>query len=434
MGFLSSLKDLAKDVVSEVIGNDESDEVDEGNLTLQEDTEEKPNTPVVMTETPKEINSLEQMGAWLASLENGASVSVQEAVKAQMQVIQFIQSPTLVDTTLDTLILSLKKSLKKAANEDEKEHLRESFSIMIQNYVFFFDARMQYAINESKDEARQIFLQAGEMLSNSVKDVALMAVNGKKKVEVAAVVVHNLFDTNDNKSAFNLFNRIWKWWNKDKIIAEKREEFYITLYNICKKLGKYQPLIGESMLINGMIERYTPAIYNYVSEQALEQNGLGDWQDQLNEIESYRQMEIENVDNVISMNSNMGVRWEILGYIGWGALGVMVLSLIVGLFRWIVKAIAGTNVDGWFATQMYWTLGIIGIAVVIFFVIEIINIIYCRIHAKQLVKNRDNAIENVNKRYDAQRNKLQQQIESVTAEAQNIVQELRQIAESYNEI
>lgn len=434
MSFLSSLKDLAKDVVSEVIGNDESDEVDEGNLTLQEDTEEKPNTPVVMTETPKEINSLEQMGAWLASLEDGASVSVQEAVKAQMQVIQFVQSPTLVDTTLDTLILSLKKSLKKASNEDEKEHLRESFSIMIQNYVFFFDARMQYAINESKDEARQIFLQAGEMLSNSVKDVALMAVNGKKKVEVAAVVVHNLFDTNDNKSAFDLFNRIWKWWNKDKIIAEKREEFYVTLYNICKKLGKYQPLIGESMLINGMIERYIPAIYNYVSEQALEQNELGDWQDQLNVIESYRQMDIENVDNVISLNSNMGVRWEILGYIGWGAFGTMVLSLIVGLFRWIVKAIAGTNVDSWFATQMYWTLGIIGIAVVIFFVIEIINIICCRIHAKQLVKDRDNAIENVNKRYDAQRNKLQQQIESVTAEAQNIVQELQQIAESYNEI
>lgn len=434
MGFLSSLVDLAKDVVSEVVGNDESDEVDESNLALQEDTEETQNTPVAMTETPKEISSLEQMGAWLASLENGASVSVQEAVKAQMQVIKFIQSPTLVDTTLDTLILSLKKSLKKASNEDEKEHLRESFSLMIQNYVFFFDARMQYAINESKDEARQIFLQAGEMLSNSVKDVALMAVSGKKKVEVAAVVVHNLFDANDNKSAFNLFNRIWKWWNKDKIIAEKREEFYVTLYNICKKLGKYQSLIGESMIINGMIERYTPAIYDYVSEQALEQNGLGDWQDQLNEIESERKMDIEVVDDTISLYSNMGVRWEGLEYIGLGALGAIILSLIVGLFRWIVKAVAGTNVDGWFATQMYWTFGLIGIAVVIFFVIEIINIIYSRNHAKQLVKNRDKAIEDVNNRYDAQRNELQQQIESVVAEAQTVVQELQQIAESYNEI
>lgn len=435
MGILSALKDLAKDVVSEVVGTNENDEVDYDNLALQEDTEEVQDTPAVMTGTPQEITSLEQMGAWLTSLENGASVSVQEAVKAQMQVIRFIQSPTLVDTTLDTLLLSLKKSLKKAADEDEKEHLQESFSLMIQNYVFFFDARMQYAINENKDEARQIFLQAGEMLSNSVKDVALMAVSEKKKAEIAAVAVHNLFDTNDNKSAFDLFNRIWKWWNKDKIIAEKRQEFYVTIYNICKKLGKYQSLIGESMIINGMIERYASDIYNYVCEQALANNELEDWQDQLNEIESNRQNAIEGIDSFIEHNSNMGVNGEALGYIVYGALGTMVLSLVVGLFRWIVKAVAGTKVDGWFAEQMYWTLGIIGIAFAIFFVIDIIHIIYCRlIYAKQLMNDRDKDIEKVNKKYDAQRDELQQQVESVTAEAQNIAQELQQIAEAYNEI
>lgn len=294
---------------------------------------------------------------------------------------------------------------------------------------------MQYAINENKEEARQIFLQAGEMLSNSVKDVALMAVSGKKIAEVAAVAVHNLFDDNDNNNSASLFARIWKWWNKDKIIAEKREEFYVTLYNICKKLGKYQPLIGESMLINGMIERYTPAICDYVSEKALEQNELEDWQDQLDVIESNRQMQIETVDLLINSNSNMGVRWETLGHIGIGALIAMILSLIVGLFRWIVKVIAGTNVDGWFVTQMHWTLGLIGIAVVIFFTIEIIHIIYCRsILAKRLIQNRDNEIKNVNNEYDARRNELQQQVESVTAEAQSIAQELQQIAELYNEI
>ena len=93
---------------------------------------------------------------------------------------------------------------------------------MIQNYVFFFDARMQYAIKENKDAARQIFLQAGQMLSNSVKNVALMAVSGKRIKEIATVMVHNLFDEDDDASAINLFNRIWIWWNKDKIIAEKK--------------------------------------------------------------------------------------------------------------------------------------------------------------------------------------------------------------------
>ena len=423
-----------------------------------EEAEEMNDSLVPMRETPTEITSLEQMESWLTTLEIDANVSVQEALKAQIQVIRFIQSPTLIDTTLDTLILCLKKSLKKAENEDEKEHLRESFSLMIQNYVFFFDARMQYAIKENKDAARQIFLQAGQMLSNSVKNVALMAVSGKRIKEIATVVVHNLFDEDDDASAINLFNRIWIWWNKDKIIAEKKEEFYVTLYNICKKLGKYQPLIGESILINGMIERYTPAICNYSREKALTQGGfnVSKWQKhfnelekkkqkQLNEIEKKRQEELDCIDTNIKKYSTKGIRWKKLIFIGLGSLGAFVVSLIIGLIRLIIYEIEDRNVDGWFSEQMYWTLGIIGVVIIVFFLVEITNIIYSRNYAKKLIRNRDNDIAKVNQQYDVKRdelqnqmNELRRQMESqmndVCAEAQSIAEELKQIAESYNEI
>lgn len=423
-----------------------------------DEAEEMNDSLVPMEKTPKEITSLEQMESWLTTLEIGANISAQEALKAQIQVIRFIQSPTLIDTTLDTLILCLKKSLKKAENEDEKEHLRESFSLMIQNYVFFFDARMQYAIKENKDAARQIFLQAGQMLSNSVKNVALMAVSGKRIKEIATVMVHNLFDEDDDASAINLFNRIWIWWNKDKIIAEKKEEFYVTLYNICKKLGKYQPLIGESILINGMIERYTPAICNYSREKALTQGefNVSKWQKrfnelekkqqkQQNEIEKKRQEEIVRIDANIKEYSTKGIRWKRFIFVCLGSLGTFVVSLIIGLIRLIAKEIDDNNVGGWFAEQMYWTLGFIGVVIAVFFLVEIVNIIYSRNYAKKLIRNRDNDIAKVNQQYDVKRdelqnqmNELQRQMESqmndVYAEAQSIAEELKQIAESYNEI
>lgn len=423
-----------------------------------DEAEEMNDSLVPMEKTPKEITSLEQMESWLTTLEIGANISAQEALKAQIQVIRFIQSPTLIDTTLDTLILCLKKSLKKAENEDEKEHLRESFSLMIQNYVFFFDARMQYAIKENKDAARQIFLQAGQMLSNSVKNVALMAVSGKRIKEIATVMVHNLFDEDDDASAINLFNRIWIWWNKDKIIAEKKEEFYVTLYNICKKLGKYQPLIGESILINGMIERYTPAICNYSREKALTQGefNVSKWQKrfnelekkqqkQQNEIEKKRQEELVRIDANIKEYSTKGIRWKRFIFVCLGSLGTFVVSLIIGLIRLIAKEIDDNNVGGWFAEQMYWTLGFIGVVIAVFFLVEIVNIIYSRNYAKKLIRNRDNDIAKVNQQYDVKRdelqnqmNELQRQMESqmndVYAEAQSIAEELKQIAESYNEI
>lgn len=432
--------------------------MDNNTMEYYDEAEEVNPSLVPVGETPKEITSLEQMESWLTSLESGAIVSVQEALKAQLQVIRFIQSPTLIDTTLDTLILGLKKSLKKAENEEQKENLRESFSLMIQNYVFFFDARMQYAINESKDEARQLFLQAGEMLSNSVKEVALMAVSGKRISEIAKVTVHNLFDENDNTSAISLFNRIWKWWNKDKIIAEKREEFYVTLYNICRKLGKYQPLIGESMIINGMIERYASAIYEYYYEQTLNKNKkdllIGQQhihaldkkrEKEINDIEKKRQEELNRIDVNIKELSTKGIRWKRLVITLLGVLGTVVVSLMIGLIRLIVKEINDNNTGGWFAEQMYWTLGLMGFIVIVFFVVEITNIIRSRKHAKRLIMNRENDIVTINQHFDVKREELQKQMselqkrtedqmDDVFAEANNIVEELKQIAEAYNEI
>lgn len=345
-----------------------------------------------MREFPKEISTLEQMESWLISLKDGANASAQEALKAQLQVVRFIQSPTLIDTTFDTLILRLKTSLKKAENEGQKEQIREAFSLMIQNYVFFFDARLQYAINENKEEARLLFLQAGEMLSNSVKRVALLAVNGSEIGEIASVIVHNLFDESDDASAISLFNRLWKWWNKDKIIVEKRHEFYITLYGMCKKLGKYQPMIGKSLIISGMIERYTPDISEYAHQLASKGVDIANWQ-------GLTIKDIKRIKKVTRGKQLKRWAWRISTVIG--VLAAIIVSLIVGIIREIAIEIEGiANDNTWISEQIYWTIGVIGVILVVFFVVEI-----------NMVRNK-----------------------RMIAKAQTIEEELKQIADFYNEI
>ena len=223
-------------------------------------------------------------------------------------------------------------------------------------------------------------------------------------------------------------------------------------------MGKYQPLIGESILINGMIERYTPAICNYSREKALTQGefNVSKWQKrfnelekkqqkQQNEIEKKRQEELVRIDANIKEYSTKGIRWKRFIFVCLGSLGTFVVSLIIGLIRLIAKEIDDNNVGGWFAEQMYWTLGFIGVVIAVFFLVEIVNIINSRNYAKKLIRNRDNDIAIVNQQYDVkkdelqnQMNELQRQMESqmndVYAEAQSIAEELKQIAESYNEI
>ena len=58
------------------------------------------------------ISSFEDLNSYLLELQRDASYSIESAINAQLAVIQYIQTPSLVTTTLDTLILNLKKSLK----------------------------------------------------------------------------------------------------------------------------------------------------------------------------------------------------------------------------------------------------------------------------------------------------------------------------------
>lgn len=223
---------------------------------------------VVVTEPkkdgPREIDTLEGMNDWLSELQAGASESVQQALKAQMQVISFVQSPTLVDTTIDTLVLNLKKSLECESSDEMRKKIHERFSLMIQNYVFFLDARMQMEINANKQEANRLCNMAGEMLSQSVVDVAMLAVPGAGAVGalkgVSGVVVKNVFAENSPESS-SFFSGLLKLIMNNQ--SEKIAEFYKTVYAIITKLDKYSDLIGKSMLISGMIERYTPNLVDF---------------------------------------------------------------------------------------------------------------------------------------------------------------------------
>lgn len=218
--------------------------------------------PVVKEEKSVEIDSLEDMTNWLSSLQAGASQSVQSALKAQLQVIQFVQSPTLVDTTIDTLVLNLKKTLEEEPDPLMQKNIHERFSLMIQNYVFFLDARLQMEINDNKQEAMKLCDMAGDMLSHSVVDVAMMAMPGGVVAKGSKLVVKNVFAGNESATK-NFFGGLVKFlysWNEKE---QKVADFYKIIYGIIMKLDKYSDLIGKSMLISNMIDRYTPNLADY---------------------------------------------------------------------------------------------------------------------------------------------------------------------------
>ena len=122
------------------------------------------------------LNSMEEMETFLSDLQKNASVSIASAIEAQLRVIRdVVYSPNLVDSTISLLIQNLKKSLDNEPSPKIREELKEKFSIMLQNYVFFLDARLQYEIKEHKKEAWDLVEKAGNQLCGAACDLALMA-------------------------------------------------------------------------------------------------------------------------------------------------------------------------------------------------------------------------------------------------------------------
>jgi len=227
-------------------GNDSSEKE---NSIESENTLEGDSSQVVR------IESLEQMEVYLASLQQGASTSVSAALAAQLQVINYVSSPQLIDSTFDLFFQNLRKSLDYAENDQMKDIIREKSTLMIHNYIFFLNAKLTYAIQENKKEGQRLLETAGAQLSNTALACAQLATTDKVSGAMAVLEISiDLFQT--GKSEGNVFVKAISWWGKEKENKRKQSDFYKSLSSLIRKLHKYKDLIGKTNLISGLIENY----------------------------------------------------------------------------------------------------------------------------------------------------------------------------------
>ena len=126
MAFKDSFKKIgstATNIVSSVTNN-VSQAIDKLN-TSDSKTEEVETT----------IDSIESLSCYLQSLQADASPSVMMALKSQLQVLKYVQSPTMMLMAVDNIMLCLHKALNAAEDETMKDNLKETFTTLIQSFI-----------------------------------------------------------------------------------------------------------------------------------------------------------------------------------------------------------------------------------------------------------------------------------------------------------
>lgn len=202
------------------------------------------------------INTLDGMSSWLQKLQTDqTSPSAMQALQSQMQVLNFVKSPTLTGMAVDTMIMCLYKAIQSSTNETEREAVRESFALMIQSFMFFNEAQLQYEINSNKEEGIQLLSQAGDILSKSVVSVAtLVASGGAAAPQIANVVVGNVFGQQNEQQSF--FGKIVSYIGEKERIEERKVQHIDSLNNAFTTFDRYASMIGPSIVLHGMLERY----------------------------------------------------------------------------------------------------------------------------------------------------------------------------------
>lgn len=206
------------------------------------------------------IDSVDSLNRYLQSLQADASPCVMMVLQSQLQVLKYVQSPTMMLMAVDNIMHCLYKALNAADDETTKDNLKETFTTLIQSFIFAVEAKLRYEIDSAREESIQLLAEAGDLLMSSVTSTAMMVVPmaaGQKIGHVLPKMV-NVFAQNAEQKSF--IGRLIMVKGKKAMMEEKKAEFDKTLNYIFEELDNYSVLVGPSIQLHGMLKRYADGL------------------------------------------------------------------------------------------------------------------------------------------------------------------------------
>lgn len=223
-------------------------------------------TPTAQLTNAQNIQDVEVA---LQQIAETANESLAAALNAQIQVLRYVQSPKLYDSSFDLLFANVRKAIKMTDSSKEREMIREKTIVMINNYIFFMQAKIDYDTAVQRSEYESLMEEAILTLGESVADVAVAAASAgtsaAAKVAMKKAVVNSLMKE-QAKGKDGVLLKFMRFWNKASALKQKQEEFVETIYSLIGKLAKHKKLIGKSNIIAGLIERHADDITEHYTQ------------------------------------------------------------------------------------------------------------------------------------------------------------------------
>ena len=199
------------------------------------------------------VSTLDGMKQWMQELGKDTTPALLQVLNTQLQVIKYVESPSITGMVFDNMILCLDKALKLTSDQVQCANIRESFALMIQNYFFMIETNLRCAEKKDSEVAVRLLVQSGEMLAEAVTNVATTVATAGGGTATKAVV-KNIFEKPEAQQGY--IKGIFAWLANKKVLKEKQDTFYKSLEMLFETLDTHAELLGPSILTHGMLRRY----------------------------------------------------------------------------------------------------------------------------------------------------------------------------------
>ncbi|WP_010256936.1 zinc-ribbon domain and TM2 domain-containing protein [Treponema primitia] len=202
-------------------------------------------------EKANELTTIPQLKDHLMQLSNSRDndEALALAAKAQLQVLEVINSPAMVSSVFDLMIESLYRAYGKTKNEDETKELQMRASLMVQNMVFFMEAKVRYEEDKFSKQGKELMQKGCSLLAESATSIIAAGPLGGIKI-----MSSKLFDDLNSKNGF--FSMLFDFIGKKERVQKIKDEFDVFLVGFTEKLVRYNNIFGKSVLLSELIYRY----------------------------------------------------------------------------------------------------------------------------------------------------------------------------------
>ena len=334
MGFLDNIANASKNALDNVIGQKSKGNDKKSSstaiVTLEDGTKANKNDlpfgTVYINEQgqkvrklmkqPVAIESKEAMEKWLNALAPAASQGIGALIQTQQEVLNNVFTASLGSMAIDNMLFAMQKALQYATTEQEVTIIRDNFCMMLQNFIFMNEAKLEYAIDQNRMAAIDLLGRAGDKMMQCAVNIGMSVINtaaqggvqliasniqnkinlntavtqtniahvahdaasniaskqttnkfGMELVrnavsqttassvpQVSTPIVRNPFEGEDSEK---IFSELLKTLGKKKVYEEKRGEFDKMIHNLFQTLDRYYDMIGPSILICELLDRYS---------------------------------------------------------------------------------------------------------------------------------------------------------------------------------